>query len=690
MSDIDIFQSAQRIVQLAKDNIVEYPTHVRSFVSASQNRVLTEQQVTDATQLLESMRSNNRFLSLAYSMTLAELDWSDIPSRSRGEFWLLHSTLALNLNLAEVGKQAAERAISELGDSPTSALAKAYSLLGTAARNLSEYPSAVVSYTTARRVAQAIDARDLAAWQTFRLGKMYVNYLQQPSRGVQYLTQANRDFQSLGTLAAARGEAAALDQLGDVYRETATNLDRAEGLYQAALELNERIHNKKGIARNLAHLGLCAERRGHYDKARTLLARSVETTAQIVGQDRGVAIRTGQLAKICVECNALDEARRLLEQASSLCNRYREFKYLAKHEITWGMLCRKERDFNKAEVHFKRAAELGEQYRLYSIQAEAHDQLAEMYSADLQDYSRSERAVLVGSEVRRNAWTYMAGASPDLENVEDRLEIAVMYKSLFDKLLNDSVSDFDRSVSSIRFAYELANRERQAKYENQSRLFAAGAVMAGIQHEVTNFLNEINSTVSGLLRDSRLTESYRKSLQALSDKSLFSLALLRGPTVQSLLLTRSTSASRSARAVLPPILDALKRGSESEHVQTIVPEVLPDVQFDCDPAILHLMLANIVQNAKESMQLAPAKVITIEVRHSVADGRLAIQIGDSGVGMTQAQIEDSFQVGSSTKPGHVGLGLPTVTFLLESMGGHLELHSTPGIGTTMTLIIPTI
>ena len=73
-----------------------------------------------------------------------------------------------------------------------------------------------------------------------------------------------------------------------------------------------------------------------------------------------------------------------------------------------------------------------------------------------------------------------------------------------------------------------------------------------------------------------------------------------------------------------------------------------------------------------------------------ADGRLTIEVRDTGVGMTQAVLARAGEPFFTTKePGQgMGLGLFVSRAALERVGGQLELESTAGQGTRARLEVP--
>lgn len=685
---INVAKLAEEIRSIADYNAEEYENVAKELIKNATHRiVLSDAELVDHIAKLQQIKSKARFEALAHSIAVSLANTDAVSKHVQGEFWTTHARLLLNLNLSELAHVAARKAISLLERAPSVNLATAYSLGARASRNLGNYPLAIESYIRSQRIAEEVGDEELAIWQVFRLGKMYVNYLYQPSRGVDYLTRARGGFLRLSSHNSLRGAAACLDQLGDVYRQTSGYLDRAEDYYKEALEINIPIDNKTGISRNYAHLGLCAQLRGSYRVAKELLLKAVQLTREVIGQERGTAIRLIQLGRIHVEDGDLDSARRCLDEAGILCERYREFRYMAKHVVCFGMLEKASKRYNTATAHFDNAVAISRRYLLFDVESDAYERLAEMYLVDLEDYMKAQQAMQAGSECRLKAWNHVASSSPNLAEIEDQSDLAIMYKSLFEKLLADSTNSFSESISITKKAYEIALRERDAKYNNVLRVAQASALVAGVKHEALNLVHRMVGDLDRVLSNPNINRALRNQLSRVQKELLMGLELLRGPMIQNLLSIDSlTQRTVSAKTVLAPILEWLGDDQKSDALSLVAFEDIPEVQIVMDPVILRLVLAEIVSNSREASSNSHGYRIVIKA--DVVESRLIIEVADNGLGMTMQQLHEVFRLGYTTKTGHTGIGLPTVKFLLESLGASLTIDSKLGRGTTVKISIP--
>ena len=100
--------------------------------------------------------------------------------------------------------------------------------------------------------------------------------------------------------------------------------------------------------------------------------------------------------------------------------------------------------------------------------------------------------------------------------------------------------------------------------------------------------------------------------------------------------------------------------------------------------VLFHLLSNAIGFSSEG------SVITLSCR--IEDGMVAFAVQDSGVGIPeeyQASVFGRFESRSQgSKHRGAGLGLAIVKSLVELHGGRIALRSSPGVGTTVTALIP--
>ncbi|MBI3130113.1 MAG: hypothetical protein HYZ13_02030 [Acidobacteria bacterium] len=116
-----------------------------------------------------------------------------------------------------------------------------------------------------------------------------------------------------------------------------------------------------------------------------------------------------------------------------------------------------------------------------------------------------------------------------------------------------------------------------------------------------------------------------------------------------------------------------------------------DVDLECHTDLLKLkqVLINLAGNA---IKFTEAGTITLAARREASG--LQLEVRDTGVGLTSLQIARLFQAyeqasqGGASRAGGTGLGLTISKRFVELLGGHIEVTSEPGQGSTFHIHLP--
>jgi signal transduction histidine kinase len=100
---------------------------------------------------------------------------------------------------------------------------------------------------------------------------------------------------------------------------------------------------------------------------------------------------------------------------------------------------------------------------------------------------------------------------------------------------------------------------------------------------------------------------------------------------------------------------------------------------------LQAALVNLVKNALEAMPHGGELV----ARTRLTRTGVALDLIDTGEGMSESTAMHMFDAFYSTKNGGSGLGLPTARKIIEAHGGRINVQSAEGRGTQFTLEFPT-
>jgi len=117
-----------------------------------------------------------------------------------------------------------------------------------------------------------------------------------------------------------------------------------------------------------------------------------------------------------------------------------------------------------------------------------------------------------------------------------------------------------------------------------------------------------------------------------------------------------------------------------------------------DPTRLRQVLLNLLSNAVKFTDNGIIRLQASVRKMTDKDVTVFVEVKDTGIGMSEDQIEKLFthftqaESGTTRKYGGTGLGLAISKNLVEMMGGELNVESTPGVGSTFSfeLVFKTI
>jgi two-component system nitrogen regulation sensor histidine kinase NtrY len=249
------------------------------------------------------------------------------------------------------------------------------------------------------------------------------------------------------------------------------------------------------------------------------------------------------------------------------------------------------------------------------------------------------------------------------------------------------VRELQRAI--VEVADELAvSRPRLLQAE---RVAAWREMARRLAHELKNPLFPIQVSIETLNRALDATEAGRapstdflRLFRESSATILEELRILRGILDEFSRFARLPRPSLRPTAVAGIIeqVVALYRPQARATFDVDVAPDLPTVQADFD--LLSRALGNLVANAVEA---SPEDAhITVRARSDVET--VIIEVVDHGPGLTPEQRTRLFVPYFTTKPGGTGLGLAITQSIVADHGGHVDVDSEPGTGTTFRVVLP--
>jgi PAS domain S-box-containing protein len=239
--------------------------------------------------------------------------------------------------------------------------------------------------------------------------------------------------------------------------------------------------------------------------------------------------------------------------------------------------------------------------------------------------------------------------------------------------------------------------ERQAELEGQlhhsQRLEALGTLAGGIAHDLNNTLVPILALSKVALQLLPADSPVREDLATVVTASERARDLVR----QILAFSRKQGLDKheiDLRAVTREALTML-RASLPATVRLVerleeVPPVLGDA------GQLQQVMVNLVANAAHAIGTAIGTItVTLAPLAPTSDGataKIKLSVADTGCGIEAAYLDRIFEPFFTTKPVSegTGLGLSVVHGIVTGHDGTIEVHSTIGKGTEISIILPAI
>lgn len=249
---------------------------------------------------------------------------------------------------------------------------------------------------------------------------------------------------------------------------------------------------------------------------------------------------------------------------------------------------------------------------------------------------------------------------------------------------------------------EMTSRARaEAALRQSQKMEAVGQLTGGIAHDFNNMLTGIIGGLDIVKR--RIATGRMDDIDRFMDGALASAQ--RAAALTSRLLAFSRRQSLDARPVdinaLTQSLDDLLRRTIGENISLSIVPASSIVHAIADANQLENAILNLAINARDAMPdggLLTVEVgqVTLNVEYAatrdVSPGDyVVIAVSDSGVGMSADVIDKVFEPFFTTKPigQGTGLGLSMVYGFAKQSDGQVRIHSTPGLGTSVKIYLPT-
>lgn len=258
-----------------------------------------------------------------------------------------------------------------------------------------------------------------------------------------------------------------------------------------------------------------------------------------------------------------------------------------------------------------------------------------------------------------------------------------------------------RAAEETRRAYD-DMKEAQAQLIRSEKLASIGMLVSGVAHEINNPLNvmygnlQLLAEVSDVLIPLAKEGAKKRKVRGVGSRS----SKFRG------MIRDALKAARHAREIVRDFRNFARdtRTAELVDLNECLEEAVTLIQRELRPGIrvvrklgripqvrclrgqMSQVFLNLLKNAEESIE----KKGTVTLRTQKKDGRVVVEVIDTGRGMPEEVRRKLFEPFFTTKPvgKGLGLGLSISAMIVQNHNGRITVRSRPGHGSVFKVELP--
>lgn len=326
-----------------------------------------------------------------------------------------------------------------------------------------------------------------------------------------------------------------------------------------------------------------------------------------------------------------------------------------------------------------------ETYRIFGIPCDAPMTLASFIESIYPD--DRERVMRV----------WQAAQSSPPYDVEHRIVVNGEIKWVRERaeLLLDENGQLIAAHGVVQDINELKNAEHatlQALAEAKRLALAKSEFLANMSHEIRTPMNAVLGLAQTGVRDN-VGRKAQVNFQRILDSGKHLLSVVNDILDYSKIESGKLTVEQVAFKLGETIDRVVDLTAERAYCKGLLFRVSEDpdlpLEVSGDPTRLNQVLLNLLSNA---IKFTERGIVSLSVTRAGAD--ISFQVSDSGIGMTEDQIDRLFTPFEQADPsttrrfGGTGLGLAISARLVEAMGGKMVVESRPGVGSSFELKLP--
>ncbi len=282
----------------------------------------------------------------------------------------------------------------------------------------------------------------------------------------------------------------------------------------------------------------------------------------------------------------------------------------------------------------------------------------------------------------------------EIASLTQELEEAHRQAAHLEDTLNGSRTQTNTLKEELTLATEHAARMEQSLIGAQ-RLTTIGQIAAQMAHEFKNILMIIMGRAEWAISEDD---------PELADKALHTavVSCQRGAGVVKGLLSYAKGRQMKSKLIradklLDRAVDLIAWSLPKCHIQ-LDRDYNSDARVRVVPVRMDQVFLNLILNARNAMDPGGGR-LTVAVRPAETKGYVAFSVQDTGCGIPNEHLDQIFDPfvsmrqrpdGDASMDRGTGLGLPVSRDLVRQAGGEIHVESTPGEGSTFTVLLPIV
>jgi two-component system, sporulation sensor kinase B len=275
---------------------------------------------------------------------------------------------------------------------------------------------------------------------------------------------------------------------------------------------------------------------------------------------------------------------------------------------------------------------------------------------------------------------------------EDFNKMTKQLSILFDKLSATSAQmgsiphsyhlhTLDDALDEMEIIMEKTKNNREM--QRAEKMNAIGQLAASVAHEIRNPMTVVKGFLQIFLAKDQMSEEERMYIRLMIDE------MNRAETIINDYLSLAKPDLEHTERIMGSelsikVLDLMNSYAMLSKNITIVTPFLEEINIKGNKSELQQVLINILKNGIEAMK--DGGVLTLNLYREGHYG--VFEISDTGVGMTQDELQRLGTAFYSLKEKGTGMGLTVCYQIIERMKGKIEVVSEKGIGTTFKIYVP--